>query len=97
MKEKHIEIWLGEEIWKMGGLYFKWVSPGTIGVPDRIIMLPGGVIWFIELKQAGKKASPWQHRIQDEIRKRGGKVRELAGLEQVEAFLAELREAGHGV
>ena len=51
MLEKDIEDWLNKQIEKMGGLAFKFVSPGNPGVPDRIYILPDGRVWFVELKQ----------------------------------------------
>ena len=50
MTEKNIEARLVREVRKRGGLTYKFVSPGAAGVPDRIIIAPGGQIWFVELK-----------------------------------------------
>ena len=49
--EKDIERKLCKEIRFMGGYALKWVSPSTGGVPDRIIVLPGGRVAFAELKR----------------------------------------------
>lgn len=49
--EKEIEAKLGREVKKCGGRCVKWVSPGNAGVPDRIVLLPGGKILFVELKR----------------------------------------------
>lgn len=54
--EKDIEKFLNDNIKKLGGRSYKFVSPGNSGVPDRIIFLPGGRIYFVELKT--KKRSP---------------------------------------
>ena len=51
MLEKDIENWLNKQIEQLGGLAFKFVSPGNPGVPDRIYILPDGKVWFVELKQ----------------------------------------------
>ena len=48
--EKDIERYLKNEIEKLGGVSLKWVCPGNDGVPDRIVIMPGGEIWFVELK-----------------------------------------------
>lgn len=54
--EKNIEKRLGVEVKKLGCLYYKFISPGNSGVPDRIIITPSGVIIFVELKtEVGKK------------------------------------------
>lgn len=49
--EKQIEARLVERIKERGGLCLKWVCPGWAGVPDRIVLLPGGKIYFVELKR----------------------------------------------
>lgn len=49
--EKDIEKGLGRMIGRAGGLCLKWVCPGFAGVPDRICVLPGGNIIFVELKR----------------------------------------------
>lgn len=38
-----------------GGLCLKWTCPGHRGVPDRMILFPGGIIAFVELKRPGAK------------------------------------------
>ena len=60
MKEKEIERALVLAIHLRGGICPKWVSPGLDGVPDRIVILPGGHIAFAELKAPGKKPRPLQ-------------------------------------
>lgn len=55
---------------RLGGLCLKWVCPGWSGVPDRILLLPGGRIYFVELKRPkGSKVSPlqtwWKRRLED--------------------------------
>lgn len=49
--EKEIEEKLLKVVKGLGGKCPKWVSPGSSGVPDRIILLPGGRIIFAELKR----------------------------------------------
>ena len=49
--EKEIEQKLKKMIERHGGLCLKWVCPGWTGVPDRICILPGGRVIFVELKR----------------------------------------------
>ena len=49
--EKEIERKLRKTVENLGGKCLKWVCPGWSGVPDRIILLPGGRIIFAELKR----------------------------------------------
>ena len=51
MREKVIEHKLLTEVKKIGGLALKFVSPGYDGVPDRIVLLPGGKIGFVDNPQ----------------------------------------------
>lgn len=68
--EKEIERKLKATVeGKLGGLCLKWVSPGWSGVPDRILLLPGGRVQFAELKRPqGSKVSPlqmwWKRKLQ---------------------------------
>lgn len=49
--EKDIEKGLGRMVGRHGGMCMKWVCPGWAGVPDRIILLPGGRVIFAETKR----------------------------------------------
>lgn len=49
--EKEIEQKLVAAVKAAGGQCLKWTSPGTTGLPDRIVLLPGGKIAFVELKR----------------------------------------------
>lgn len=89
--ENDIEVALRDKIRALGGKAFKWVSPGTRGVPDRIVVLPGSRIVFVELKAPGKSSTPWQLKQQRDIRRLGFEVRVIDTLEKVEAFVEEMR------
>lgn len=49
--EKEIEKKLVDAVEAKGGKCIKWTSPGTTGLPDRIVLLPGGRVAFAELKR----------------------------------------------
>ena len=49
--EKEIEAKLRDRVKRAGGLCLKWVCPGWAGVPDRLVLLPGGLVYFVELKR----------------------------------------------
>ena len=53
--EKEIEQKLMAMIKRHEGLCLKWVCPGWLGVPDRICLLPGGLVIFVELKRPDGK------------------------------------------
>lgn len=69
--EKATEAYLRSEIKKLGGTAYKFVSPGSAGVPDRMICLPGGKVLFAELKSEGKKSTPKQTQQQNKLRALG--------------------------
>ena len=50
MRESEIEKILVREVKKLGGIAYKWVSPGNDGVPDRIVIFPHRQPVFVELK-----------------------------------------------
>ncbi len=90
MKESAIEAWMVRAVRSRGGLCYKWVSPGTTGVPDRIVILPDGRTIYVELKTEAGRLSEIQKHIHAELRKRGADVRTLYGLDQVKAFIEEV-------
>ena len=49
--EKDIEAKLVKMVKNYGGWCLKWVCPGWAGVPDRIVLLPGGYSIFVETKR----------------------------------------------
>lgn len=67
MNEKLIEKKLREAVTKAGGLALKFVSPGFTGVPDRIVMLPGERLVFVELKSTGKKLEARQQFVKNQF------------------------------
>ena len=60
MREKVVEEYLREQVRAAGGKAYKFVSPGNVGVPDRLVLLPGGRTYFVELKAPGKKPTALQ-------------------------------------
>lgn len=57
--EAKLEEWCRGAATKAGGYLLKWVSPGNKGVPDRILLMPGYVV-FIEFKAPKKNLDPLQ-------------------------------------
>ena len=60
MSERDLEKILKDRVRALGGVALKFVSPGTSGVPDRLIVLPGNKMGFVEVKKPGKKLRPEQ-------------------------------------
>lgn len=64
ISENILERRLTREIRALGALCIKLTSPGFVGVPDRLVLLPGGVCVFVELKAPGKTERPRQVYVQ---------------------------------
>ena len=90
MSESSIERHLVEGVKKLGGMCVKFVSPGTPGVPDRLIIPATGRIIFAELKTETGRLSKIQRYTVEQMQKRGADVRVVKGLDAVKALLAEI-------
>lgn len=95
MRESQIERRLTQGVKAMGGKAYKFTSPGNVGVPDRIVLLPGGVILFAELKADNGRLSPNQILQIGIIRRMGADVYEVWGQNGVDSFLQMCRDKIH--
>lgn len=90
MREKIIEKELVRAVKDKGGIAPKFTSPGFDGMPDRLVLLPGGRMGFVELKAPGKKPSALQlarHRL---FRRLGFKVYVIDEINQIDSVLEEI-------
>lgn len=94
MKESEIERWLVTQIKDMGGSADKFVSPGNPGVPDRIVIMPGGRIIFVELKTEIGKLSGIQKWQRERYQKLGVEFRVVKGMKAARELVAELKKEG---
>jgi len=94
MRESEIErhfVWTVE---RMGGITYKFTSPGRKGVADRIACLPDGSTWFVELKTKGGRLSPLQKMFAADMAALNQKYACLWTKEQVNEFAAIPRAGG---
>jgi hypothetical protein len=91
MQERAIEEKLRVESQKRGGLAMKFISPGLVGVPDRIVALPQGKIGFVELKAPGEKPRKIQVRRMEQLRKLGFLVYVLDDKEKIGEILDDIQ------
>lgn len=94
LMERSVEDYLRRRVTEMHGICLKFTSPGLSGVPDRIIIYNGAVL-FAELKRPGGKPRPQQKFVADWLRKAGARVYCLSDKDQVDRFLAELIDHGY--
>lgn len=90
MQEKQIETRLKREVESLGGLALKFTSPEMAGVPDRLVLLPKGKIYFVELKALGKKLRPLQLKRKEQLESLGFKVYVIDSYEKIDLFLQEV-------
>ncbi len=88
--ERTVEQALKRMVEKAGGCCYKFTSPSRAGVPDRIVVLRGRVV-FVELKATGEKPRALQKAVAKTIRKAGGRVYCLSSVEQVMSFVQTLK------
>ena len=91
MREKAIEQRLVHTVKEQGGMCPKLISPGTDGMPDRMVLLPEGRISFVEVKAPGQKPRPLQVRRHEQLKQLGFRVAVLDDPEQIPGILEETR------
>lgn len=97
MREKDIENWIRRQIKNMGGTFMKFVSPGNNGVPDRIAIMPGGYIWFVELKTDTGELTPIQTWKIEQMKKLDVPVIVVRGMTDARAFVDTLIDEQAGL
>ncbi|MGN0363982.1 MAG: VRR-NUC domain-containing protein [Bilifractor sp.] len=95
MREKDIEQKLVQAVSAAGGMAWKFTSPGTAGVPDRILLFPSGRMAFAELKAPGKHLRPLQKRRKIQLKHLGFTVFVIDDPEQISEVLRKM-EGGTG-
>lgn len=93
MLEKAIENRLKIEVEKINGMYLKFIPTYRNGMPDRIALLPGAKIYWIELKAPNKKLRALQIKRKKELEALGFDCRRIDTLEKVKSFIEEVSNA----
>lgn len=91
MRESKVEEKLRTEAKRRGGWAVKFTSPGLDGVPDRLVLFPGGRLAFVEVKAPGKKMRPLQERRAKQLRALGFQVYCLDCMEKIGGILDEIQ------
>ncbi|PKL12458.1 MAG: nuclease [Spirochaetae bacterium HGW-Spirochaetae-8] len=93
MLEKEIEMQLVRTVKQMGGRAVKFISPGFDGMPDRLVLLPGGKCGFVEVKAPGKKPRALQLVRHEMLKALGFKTYVLDTIEQIEEIINDIHTA----
>lgn len=88
MRESEIERHLVWHVERAGGKAYKFTSPSNRGVADRVICLPDGSTWFVELKAPKGRLSPLQERFAGEMYLLGQNYVCLRSKEEVDQWIA---------
>ena len=91
MEERKLEQNFKRAVLNQGGLALKLITPGYAGIPDRLAILPGGRVAFVEMKKPGGKSRPLQVKRHEQLRQLGCDVAVIDSNERLRAWLAERR------
>lgn len=85
--ERDIERYLVRRVKDIGGIAYKFVSPSNRGVADRLVVLPGGVVWFVEVKKPGGRMSTLQQLFKRDVERLGHNHMVLWDMADVDTFI----------
>lgn len=89
MLEKQIEAHLVKRVKALGGEAYKFTSPAHRGVADRVVCLPNGSTWFVELKRDGGRLSALQEVFAKDMARLNQNYACLWSKEDVDRFIAD--------
>ena len=90
MRESEIERYLVWHVIRLGGAAYKFKSPSQRGVADRVVCLPSGNTWFIELKAPRGRLSPLQKMFAGDMERMDQRYACLWSKEMVDAWISAL-------
>lgn len=90
MLESNIERQFKKAVGRQGGKALKLTCPGTAGMPDRLVLLPGGRALFVELKAPGKKMRPLQQKRRKQLQDLGFQVYCIDSVAAIRRFVTEV-------
>ena len=91
MNEKLIELKLRESVKKLGGIALKLFSPSFTGLPDRLVLMPGGRASFAEIKTTGKNVTLRQQTVLGLLSKLGFLAVVIDSQESLNEFLKNIQ------
>lgn len=88
VRETSIEKHFCKQISLLGGTAYKFTSPGNRSVPDRLVVLPGLMPMFVEVKAPGGRLTPAQLREHIKLRKLNQLVYDIDSKEEADALIS---------
>lgn len=92
MLEKDIEKKFTRDLKRLGCLVYKFESPSSAGVPDRLCITESGRVVFVELKRPQGRLSERQKVVIEDLKKHNAEVYVLYSIEEVEKFIKKVEE-----
>ena len=90
LSEKSIEHYLVNRVKMIGGECLKYYNPHAVGYPDRIVLLPGGRVVWVELKSYGEQPRAIQRQRIDRLRQLGQEVHICDSRQAVDAIVGPI-------
>jgi len=87
--ERDVERYLIKRVKALGGVAYKFTSPAHRGVADRIVCLPNGQTWFVEVKTEGGRLSELQKVFAADMARMNQKYVCLWNKEQIDEFIGQ--------
>lgn len=78
------------EVENLGGQALKFNSSKR-GMPDRIVLMPGGNITFVEMKAPGERPRPLQEKRMRDLKELSFPVAVIDSLQSLEKFIDNAR------
>lgn len=92
VSEKAIERYLVEQAKTNGLLCLKYSNPNMVGYPDRLLVLPGGSVIWVELKSKGRKPTKIQQIRMTELNGMGHLVRVIDNKADIDELIKTIKE-----
>ena len=94
IRERELELKLRKATAERGGFCLKFTPTNWVGAPDRLVVLPGGKLGFVEVKAPGQKPRAIQERRHEQLRELGFQVSVLDDPEQIPGIIKEVQDNG---
>lgn len=92
VSEKSIERYLVEQAKQNGLLCLKYSNPNMVGYPDRLLVLPGGSVIWVELKSKGRKPTKIQQIRMSELTGMGHLVEVIDNKADIDKLIKTIKE-----